>query len=106
MFFKPWSASVGKSEAELKKGASPIFYVIIFLTWFVAVYVLARVFWFVGVNNLGSGLRETSLCWLGFGAATSLIHILFEGNKFQLWIINWRYILVGLLVRSIMLTIW
>lgn len=106
LFFKPWAASVGKSEEELKKGVSPYSYVITFLAWFVTVYVLARIFWFVGVNDVNSGLRVTFLCWLGFGAATSLIHILFEGKKFQLWIINWGYTLVGLLVSSIMLTIW
>jgi len=106
LFFKPWAASLDKSEEELKKGASPFSYVITFLAWFVAVYVLARIFWFFGVNNVSAGLRVTFLCWLGFGAATSLIHILFEGKKFLLWIINWGYILVGLLVSSILLTIW
>src|SRR3989339_1305403 len=106
LFFKPWAASVGKSEKELKKGASPFSYVITFIAWFVSIYVLARIFWFFGINSIISGLRVTFLCWLGFGAATSLIHILFEGKKFQLWIINWGYILVGLLISSIMLTIW
>jgi len=53
LFFKPWAASVGKSEEELKKRASPLSYVITFLAWFVAVYVLARIFWFLGVDNIG-----------------------------------------------------
>lgn len=106
LFFKPWAASVGKTEVELKKGASPYVYVITFLSWFVSVYVLARIFWFFDVNNIISGLRVTFLCWLGFGAATSLIHTLFEGKKIQLWIINWGYILAGLSISSIILTIW
>jgi hypothetical protein len=106
LFFKPWAASLGKTEEELKKGASPLSYVITFLAWFVAVYVLARIFWFFGVDNIGTGLRVTFLCWLGFGAAPSLIHILFEGKKYLLWIINWGYILVGLAVSSLLLTIW
>lgn len=84
LFFKPWAASVRKSEEELKKGASPFSYVITFLAWFVSIYVLARIFWFVGVNSISSGLKVTFLCWLGFGEATSLIHILFEGKNFQL----------------------
>ena len=106
LFFKPWAVSLGKTEEELKKGASPLSYVITFLAWFVAVYVLARIFWFFGVDNIGTGLRVTFLCWLGFGAAPSLIHILFEGKKYLLWIINWGYILVGLAVSSLLLTIW
>jgi len=106
LFFKPWAKSVGKTEEELKKGASPFTYVITFLACFVAVYVLARIFWFLGVDNIGPGLRVTLLCWLGFGAAPSLIHTLFEGKQFQLWIINWGYILVGLLISCFLLTIW
>jgi hypothetical protein len=106
LFFKPWASASGKTAEELKKGASPMTYVITFISWFVAVYVLARIFWHTGVNNLGSGLRITLLCWLGFGAAANLIHILFEGKKYQIWLINWGYILVGLLVSSVLLTIW
>ncbi len=106
LFFKPWSAAVGKSEEDLKKGVSPFSYVVTFLAWFVAVYVLARIFWHAGVHDMVSGLRLTFLCWLGFGAAANLIHIIFEGKKYQLWIINWGYILIGLLVSSVILTIW
>jgi len=106
LFFKLWAASLGKTEEELKKGVAPLSYVITFLAWFIAVYVLARIFWFFGVDNIGTGLRVTFLCWLGFGAAPSLIHILFEGKKYLLWIINWGYILVGLAISSLLLTIW
>ena len=106
LFFKPWAESVGKTEEELKKGATPFSYVITFLAWFVSVYVLARIFWFLGINSIGPGLRITFLCWLGFGATPSLIHTLFEGKKILLWIINWGYILVGFLVSCFLLTIW
>lgn len=106
LFFRPWAASIGKSEEELKKVSAPYAYVVAFLSWFVAIYVLARVFWLVGVNDVISGLRVTSLVWLGFSAATSLIHISFEGRSFLLWLINWSYILAGLLVGAIIITVW
>ena len=31
LFFKPWSAAVGKTEEDLKKGVSPFSYVVTFL---------------------------------------------------------------------------
>ncbi len=103
---KKWMAALGKTEEELKKRSTPSLYVFTFISWIIIVYVLATIINLAGVINAVGGFYVAVLCWVGFTAATSLIHHMFAGRANSLWIIDSGYILVALIISGIILSVW
>lgn len=106
LFAKQWMNAIGKTEEELKSGASAMTYVITFVVWIIATYVLAVFVHYSGASTFGYGMLAGFLCWFGFFASLSLIMSLFEQKPKQLWLINNSYILVALLISGGILAIW
>lgn len=106
LFAKQWMNAIGKTEEELKSGASAMTYVITFVVWIVAIYVLAVFVHYSGASTFGYGMLAGFLCWFGFFASLSLMMSLFEQKPKQLWLINAGYILVALLISGGILAIW
>ncbi len=106
LFAKQWMNAIGKTEEELKSGASAMTYVITFVVWIIATYVLAVFVHYSGASTFGYGMLAGFLCWFGFFASLSLIMSLFEQKPKQLWLINTSYILVALLISGGILAIW
>ena len=106
LFAKHWINAIGKTEEDLKGGASPITYVITFVVWVVTLYVLSVFIHYSGASTLGYGMLAGFLCWFGFYALLSLMTNLFEQKPKQLWLINASYVLVAFLIAGGILAIW
>ena len=106
LFAKQWMNAIGKSEADLKGGASAITYVITFVVWIISLYVLSVFIHYSGASSFGYGMLAGFLCWFGFYALLSLMMSLFEQKPYQLWLINAIYVLVAFLLSGGILAIW
>ena len=98
--------AIGKTEADLKGGASAITYVITFVVWIISLYVLSVFIHYSGASSFGYGMLAGFLCWFGFYALLSLMMSLFEQKPYQLWLINATYVLVAFLLSGGILAIW
>ena len=110
LFAKRWIKATCKTEEDLKGGDGTTPYIISFVAWLIATYVLA-VFIDYGVDLNSSpqflyGMLAAFLCWFGFVAAISLIHNLFAQRPTALWFIDSGYILVAFLISGIILAEW
>jgi hypothetical protein len=106
LFAKHWMNAIGKTEEDLKGGASPITYVITFVVWVVTMYVLSIFIHYSGASTFGYGMLAGFLCWFGFYALLSLMMNLFEQKPKQLWLINVSYVLFAFLISGGILAIW
>ncbi len=110
MFAKQWVKATGKTIEDLMGGAGTFAYLVSFVAWLIASYVLA-VFVDYGVDlnarpQFLYGLLAGFLCWFGFVAAISLIHNLFAQRLRTLWLIDSGYILVAFLISGAILAEW
>ncbi len=106
LFYKPWLKAFGKTEEEIKSGIKPVTYVLTFVAWLIASYVLAVFVDYSGSPTFGYGMLAGFLCWFGFAAATSLIHHLFAQRPLEMWLIDTGYVLVAFLISGGILAIW
>jgi uncharacterized protein YacL len=110
MFAKQWIKATNKTEDDLKKGAGTTAYIISFIAWLIASYVLAVIIdYSVDVYSSPQflyGILAAFLCWFGFVAATSLVHNLFAQRPTILWLIDSGYVLVALLISGAVLAEW
>ena len=107
LFGKQWIKAAGKTIEDIKGGAGTHSYLISFVAWLIASYILA-VFIDYGVDLNSSpqflfGALAGFMCWFGFVAATSLIHNLFAQRSIALWLIDSGYTLVAFLISGIIL---
>lgn len=105
LFAKYWMNAIGKTEEDLKGGASPITYVLTFVIWVVTLYVLSFFIHYSGASTFGYGMLAGFLCWFGFYALLSLMMNLFEQKPKQLWLINVGYLLLAFLISGGFLSI-
>ena len=106
LFAKQWMNAIGKTEKDLKDGASATTYVITFVVWIISSYLLAVFVHYSGASSFGHGMLAGFLCWFGFYALLSLMMSLFEQKPKQLWLINASYVLVAQLISGGILAIW
>lgn len=106
LFAKQWMSAIGKSEDQLRKGASGMTYVITFIVWMVSSYLLAVFVHYSGASTFGYGMLAGFLCWFGFFASLSLMMNLFAQDRIKLWLINSGYVLAALLVGGGILAVW
>jgi len=110
LFARQWVKATGKTKEEIAKGSSTFAYVLTFIAWLIAIYVLAVVIdYSVGLDSSPQflyGILAAFLCWFGFVAAISLIHHLFAQRSIILWFIDSGYVLVSLLVSGAILAEW
>jgi hypothetical protein len=110
LFAKQWVKATGKSEEEIAEGSSTFAYILTFIAWLIATYVLAVIIDY-GVNLYSSpqflyGMLAAFLCWFGFVAAISLVHSLFAQRPTALWLIDSGYVLVAFLISGAILAEW
>jgi hypothetical protein len=110
LFAGQWVKATGKTKEEITKGSSTFAYVLTFLAWLIAIYVLAVVIDYgIDINSTPQflyGILTAFLCWFGFIASISLIHNLFAQRPIVLWLIDSGYVLVAFLISGIILAEW
>jgi fatty acid desaturase len=106
LFGKRWQESVGKSESEFRNNLKPVTYVLTFICWLIAGYVLSLFVHFSGASTFGYGMLAGFLCWFGFVACLSLFQLLFAGRPITLWLINSGYTFFAMILGGGILAIW
>ncbi len=109
LFAKRWAALTGKTEADLKPGASgamAISFLLAFICGTLSAWVLGVVLnHFVEPTPL-RGAMVGALCWLGFAGATSYANALFSRKPKALWLIDSGYNLVSFVLAGTILALW
>lgn len=109
IFGKQWMKLVGLTKADMekamKKGMGKTY-----LAAFFTSSIMAAVFQMFLMNF---GLLETKSAmlfgfwiWLGFFATTALGSVLWEGKKFQLYLINASYSFFAMMLMALVLSSW
>ena len=110
LFAGQWVKATGKTKEEIAKGSGTFAYVLTFIAWLIAIYVLAVVIdYSVDLNSSPQflyGILAAFLCWFGFVAAISLILNLFAQRSIILWFIDSGYVLVAFLISGAILAEW
>jgi hypothetical protein len=107
MFGRQWQEAMRIPQAEKRsKGRALGSYILTFISWLLATYVLANITKFAGVQDPGNGLIIGFLCWLGFTGAMTLMHNLNENRGAPLWLVNSGYTLLSFLISGIIFGIW
>ena len=105
LFAKPWMQLVGKSQEDLKKGATQG-YIVSAIAALVTAYVLAHFAVYAGAKTWQDGVITGFWAWLGFVATTKTVEVVFEGRRKKLLAINIGQHLVGLVVMGAILAGW
>jgi hypothetical protein len=109
LFAKPWMVAIGKTEEDLKKGASGIIYFVTFTGALLMAFLLAH--FIVNLVSVKPGdmvgaLKIAIYAWLGFALPSSLGDVLFPGRSRKLLFINNGYWLLAVFVMAIILQLW
>lgn len=102
---KTWMKAVGKTEAELQGGGN-IVYLYAIIDGALTAFVLANALQAFAPVSLVGALVVGLLLWLGFTAATSFTNGVFAGRNNRLWMIDSGYHLVGILLMTLVFTLW
>jgi len=87
---RPWMAALGKSEAEIKAGASSVVYVVTAIAQLVMAYFLA-------------GLTTAFFVWFAFVLTTMAVNHGFQGAKRMLTLIDGLHWLGVLLIQGLVI---
>ena len=110
LFARPWLASLGKTEEQLRddaqKRSMPITFGLSFVAYFVMAFVMSHVIDYAAAETLADGLRTGFWLWLGMVATTTLVLSLFESRSLRLYTIDMGYHLIGMLIMGGILAVW
>lgn len=107
LFAKKWVELIGKTNEELKQGASAMNYVMAFVLGFMTNFSLAFVINLSKVTILYDGALVGAMCWIGFAGATSYNNqVIFVQRPATLWSIDSGYNLVSFVISGAILTLW
>ena len=96
----------GLKMEQLQQQSPTVPYIIAMLANLVLACVLAKVCVWKHADTAVKGAALGVLLWVGFIATTSFTTYLFEGRSKQLFLINYGYSLVGLLLTGAILGTW
>ncbi|MBI3485776.1 DUF1761 domain-containing protein [Candidatus Daviesbacteria bacterium] len=108
LFGKKWMKLMGISAEDMKKAQKSMvkMYGIAFITGLVMAYILGV---FINLTPLASttdGLQVAFWAWLGFVATVGVTSVIFAKKPLMLFYIDSAYQLAGMLVMSLVLTMW
>lgn len=103
---KMWMKEVGKTEKEIKDGASSSMYVMMFVSSLVLAYVMTHFVSYAGAKDAMDGATTGFWVWLGFAATTGFATNLFSGKSMRLFAINYGYHLVDFVVIGAIVAGW
>lgn len=105
LFAKQWTALTGKTDMTPGEGAV-IGYVVAAIASLITAYVLAHFLDYTQADTWMEGVVTAFWIWVGFVFTSFVTQYMFEGRRKQLLAINSGYVLVGLVIMSVILTLW
>ncbi|HEV2490544.1 MAG TPA: DUF1761 domain-containing protein [Candidatus Acidoferrales bacterium] len=106
IFAKPWMALEHMTMADVQQMNLIAAFIIAFVADLILAYVLANVCLWRQVDSASKGASLGVLFWIGFVGTTSLTTYQFEGRPFHLFLINYGYCLVGMVITGAILGAW
>jgi len=106
LFARSWMKAVGKTEADIKKGATGKLYFLAFAASLITSFVTAHLVDIAGATSIIEGVILGFWVWLGYVATVTATNHLFEGRSKKLYLINVGYHLVSLMAMAIILSVW
>ena len=88
---KPWIKALGLTQ-EPKQ--NPKIYIVALISQFLIAYVLAGLIGHIGSFTIGGGILSALFCWAGFTLAPMMTNHRFQGNGWDLTLIDAGYWLV------------
>lgn len=85
---KPWMAAIGKTEAEIKAGASPVAYVVAVIGHTLIAYMLSVLMVSLATGSVAGGLSVALPLWLAFVVSTMTINHRFQQSSWSHTIID------------------
>ena len=98
VFAKQWMAAVGLKEEDIKQ--EPKLYIIAVICQAVIAWMLAGVIGHLGEFGLVNGVIAAFFCWLGFVVTTMTVNHRFQGNGWNLTIIDGGHWLAVFLLQG------
>ncbi|MDA0784921.1 MAG: DUF1761 domain-containing protein [Proteobacteria bacterium] len=85
---KPWMAAIGKTEAEIKAGASPVAYVVAIVGHVLIAYMLSVLMVTLDAGSVAGGFSIALPMWLAFVVSTMTINHRFQKSSWAHTIID------------------
>lgn len=101
---EPWMKGIGKSRDELQ--SDPVDYILSLIAEIALAFFLAVALNAFGAAGVFDGILVAALVWFGFSLLPTIVHYAYEDRTFSLLAINKGYDLVGLVIASIILSLW
>lgn len=109
LFAKPWQLSIGWDPARQPPAMNPTFYIVPLVTYLVIATAIAMLASATGSDTFGEGIVLGLLIGVGLSAMHTLGDAVFDPNKPQpyTWFaITAAYHLIGILIVSVLVSIW
>ena len=103
---EPWRRAVGKTEEELKQGASPMPYVWSFICYLATALAMAILVNATGAHTAAEGLHVGLLGAFGLAICATAGDYFFQSRPRTLFFINNGFHLIGLGVIGAILAVW
>ena len=87
-FAKQWMKAVGFTEQPTP---NPKIYIVALISQFLIAYILAGVIGHIGSFTIGGGILSALFCWAGFTLAPMMTNHRFQGNGWDLTVIDAGY---------------
>ncbi|MEP4379299.1 MAG: DUF1761 domain-containing protein [Alphaproteobacteria bacterium] len=100
---KPWMAAVGKTEDEIKAGASPVSYIIAIIGHVLIAYMLSVVLMTIEPGSIAGGVMIALSMWLAFVISTMTINHRFQQSSWAHTIIDGAHWLGVFAVQAVVI---
>lgn len=102
---KPWQAAIGKTDAELKAGTSPLAYVIAIIGQVLIAYMLSVLMVTLGTGSVAGSLSIALPVWLAFVVSTMTINHRFQQSSWSHTIIDGGHWLGVFAIQAVVLAL-
>jgi hypothetical protein len=100
---KPWMAAIGKTEAEIKAGASPVAYVVAIIGHILIAYMLSVLMVSLAVGSIAGGVTMALSMWLAFVIPTMTINHRFQQSNWSHTIIDGAHWLGVFVIQAVVI---
>ena len=109
LFARPWQRSIGWDPERTPPEMNPMTYVVPFLAYLVMAVAVGMIAAAVGADSIADGIVLGLVLGVGLSLMHTLVDATFDPNKPQPWTwfaINGSYHALGLLIVSVIVSIW